>query len=112
MVEARLCAMGAEPRRQYIRLSRTSDGAWSCVVANLRLRREGRVTPLSQHAVRLPALSNQAVLPLAVEVACRRARLMLLDHDPSASEELEARFTDELVASEAALLKLQLGIVR
>jgi hypothetical protein len=37
---------------------------------------------------------------------------MLLDHDPSASEELEARFTDELVASEAALLKLQLGIVR
>jgi hypothetical protein len=55
---------------------------------------------------------NQAALPLAVEVACRRARLMLLDLDPSASSELEARFTDELITSEAALLKLQLGLER
>jgi hypothetical protein len=107
MVEARLRAMGSERQRQYVRITRSDDGVWSCVVANLRLRRAGRITPVTQHVVRLPAT---ALLPKAVEVACRRARLALLDLDPSATPELEERFIDELVASEAELLRLQIDL--
>ena len=110
MVEARLRAMDSEPHRQYIRLTRSEDGGWSCVVANLRLRKDGRFTPVVQTAVQLPASTDQTILPLTVEVACRRARLALLELDPTTSEELETRFIDELIACEAEMLRCQLGV--
>jgi hypothetical protein len=110
MVEARLRAMNSEPHRQYIRLARSEDRGWSCVVANLRLRKDGRITPVVQSAVRLPASTDQVILPLAVEVVCRRARLALLELDPTTSEELETRFIDELIACEAEMLRCQLAV--
>jgi hypothetical protein len=110
MVEARLRAMESEAKNQYVRLTRNEEGAWMCVVANVRLRRNGRVTPVPQSAVRLPSGATEPVLLQAVEVACRRARLALVELDPMVSEVLETRFIDELIASEAALLRTQLDV--
>lgn len=109
MVIARLRALGAPSGRQYLRITRNADGEWYISIAQLRVVTNGRLAPVKVQAVVLHKTPSAEQLELAVEIACRRAKLALEELDPSSTEAAITATLDKLIVAEAELLRSQFG---